>query len=260
MIAASAISANAYMMEQKWILSSSTNFGRLEDAWRRTIREFDILRTAFVPTPGLGTLQVVTKAGIDDSVVLQQPEAECTSGKSLSTLRLVQNEKAKFTLVWKAHHALFDQWTLVMVKETVERFYKGRKGSGAVQFKPFIRHLVETSSQDYAAEHDTYWKSYLADAIPTPFPGKLGADASPKPHGRITFRTSIQAAHSVTAGIIARAAWALVLSQYTNTDTVVFGTTLSGRNVTLPDVENICGPTTTTVPVRVHIQKNESLH
>lgn len=44
---------------------------------------------------------------------------------------------------------------------------------------------------------------------------------------------------------LARAAWALTLANYSNTTDV--GVNISGRNASLPDVDNIAGPTLATV-------------
>ncbi|KAB8275020.1 hypothetical protein BDV30DRAFT_237045 [Aspergillus minisclerotigenes] len=255
MLAASALSPNAYMAEHSWTVPSSTDLGKLEDAWRRTIEKFDILRTAFMSIPSRGTLQVVSKPATH-SKVFQRSEED---SKALSTIILTRSDNGEYKLEWRAHHALFDQWTLVMVKEAVEKFYNGMGVPDIVQFKTFIGHLMETSSSQNAIAHHAYWDNYLHGVAPTPFPNKPERIIrSPKQHRRIKIRTSIRAAHAVTAGIIGRAAWALVLSQYTNADTVVFGTTLSGRNATLPDIESVCGPTITTVPLRVNIPKNQN--
>lgn len=258
MLAASALSPNAYVMVQKWDLGPFANISKLEHAWRRTIQRLDILRTAFVSTPRLGTLQVVTKPAVNLAVFQKQGE-ESGNGKELSMLRLEPVEGNYFRLIWRAHHALFDQWTLMMVIDAVQREYRGEAHHDHTQFKSFIRYLTESSSKHSTDSHGAYWNHYLKGVIPTPFPNKPSAATVSSQHGRVTLKTSMQAAHSVTAAIIARAAWSLVLSQYTNTDTVVFGTTLSGRNVPLPDIESICGPTITTVPVRVHVRKNEAI-
>ncbi|KAI1432075.1 acetyl-CoA synthetase-like protein [Xylaria sp. CBS 124048] len=259
MLAASSLSKNAYVMEQKWDLGPSVKIDRLEEAWRQIIHRIDILRTAFVPTPTLGTLQVVINPS-ENLTVFQKEEAQDGNGKELSVLRLETAENGHHRLVWRAHHALFDEWTLMMVIDAVEKAYRGHMIDAPAQFKTFIRHLTETSSSSSFEVRDSYWNHYLGGAIPTPFPNRPGAPtSSPKEHGRVTLKTAMQAAHAVTPAIIARAAWSLVLSQYTNAETVVFGTTLSGRNVPLADIESICGPTITTVPVRVDIKKDKSV-
>src|SRR5205814_10023020 len=52
-------------------------------------------------------------------------------------------------------------------------------------------------------------------------------------------------------------AWALILSIYTDSDAVVFGVVLSGRNLPLAGVENTIGPLINTLPL--HVLLNRSL-
>ncbi|KAI3323648.1 acetyl-CoA synthetase-like protein [Xylariaceae sp. AK1471] len=259
MLAASALSPNAYVMEQKWDLMDSIDVDRLEYAWRLTIEKFEILRTAFVSTHTLGTLQVVTQLAKGLSVFCKEG-AQSKNKRELSMLRIEPAQQGRVRLVWRAHHALFDQWTIMMVINAVEKTYRGVADQDISQFKIFIRHLAESSSKHSVQASDAYWKKYLQGVAPTPFPNKPSAPTIPsKGHGRVTLKTSLKAAHGVTAATIARAAWSLVLSKYTNVDTVVFGTTLSGRNAPLIHIENVCGPTITTVPVRVRIDERQSI-
>ncbi|KAI1323795.1 acetyl-CoA synthetase-like protein [Xylariaceae sp. FL0255] len=260
MLAASALAPNAYVMEQQWELEASVDINKLEDAWRLTVERFDILRTRFVSTPALGTLQVVMKPIMNRSVFQSRDVKDGDDRNELSILKIESAAKGKSRLVWRAHHALFDQWTLMMVIESVEKAYKGVIDDHApAPFKIFVRYLAEEKNER-AAESGAFWREYLRDVTPTPFPNKPSAPSvSSKDHGRVTLKTSITDAHGVTAAIIARAAWAMVISKYTNADTVAFGTTLSGRNAPLVDIESIYGPTITTVPVRVRIDEGESI-
>ena len=59
-----------------------------------------------------------------------------------------------------------------------------------------------------------------------------------------------------TLATFIRGAWALVASQYTRSDDVVFGETLTGRDISLPGVEGIVGPLIATVPIRIHVSRN----
>src|SRR6185437_15414816 len=64
---------------------------------------------------------------------------------------------------------------------------------------------------------------------------------------------------STTTASIIRAAWALLISNYTNSDDVVFGETFSGRSVPIPGIEGMIGNTITTLPVRIRVNKNNSV-
>ncbi|KAF7728991.1 PKS/NRPS-like protein biosynthetic cluster, partial [Penicillium ucsense] len=244
MLVASAMSPKAYMADLEWALPLGINVSKLKDAWRQTIDALDILRTQFLSTSSHGTLQVVTKPGAPSaaSIVFDNPQSY--GGQSLSSLKIVSIDGGvggKLKLFWRVHHSLFDEWTLLMVQQTVSGFYNNSEVPSPVQFKHFIEHLKNVA------------------VTPFPNPDAKSLDSTGKPHLRIQLSTPLHPAHSMTAGTIARAAWALVLSQYTNSETVLFGATLSGRNAGLTGIESVCGPTLTTVPVRVKIPKGRNI-
>lgn len=64
----------------------------------------------------------------------------------------------------------------------------------------------------------------------------------------------------VTTATTIKLAWALTLSQYGGSDDIVFGQTLAGRNVNVPSIEEILGPTMTTVPLRIRLQRMIRVH
>lgn len=264
MLVASAMSSNAYMAELEWAVPLDINVKRFKDAWRKTINAFDILRTEFVSTPANGTLQVVAKPGATSAGSSIFEDAESHSEQRLSSLKLVPLDdrvRGRLKLVWRVHHALFDEWTLLMVQQTVSGFYNASEVPSPVQFKHFIEYLENADRDTSRGAHSTYWTDYLQDVAVTPFPNPdaKSLDSPGKPHHRLKLSTSLHPAHSMTAGTIARAAWALVLTQYTNSDTVLFGATLSGRNAGLNGIESVCGPTLATVPVRVRIPKGQNV-
>lgn len=262
MLVASAMSPKAYMADLEWALPLDINVSKLKDAWRQTIDALDILRTQFVSTSSHGTLQVVVKPSATSAVSGVFDSPELYSEENLSSLKILPIDGGlggRRKLFWRVHHALFDEWTLLTVQQTVSGFYTNSEIPSPVQFKHFIEHL-KSGDRDTLV-HTSYWTDYLQDVPVTPFPNpdakSLGSPG--KPHRRLELPTSLHPAHSMTAGTIARAAWALVLSQYTNSDTVLFGATLSGRNAGMAGIESVCGPTLATVPVRVKIPKGQNV-
>jgi hypothetical protein len=55
----------------------------------------------------------------------------------------------------------------------------------------------------------------------------------------------------ITFASILKTAWALVLARYLNTNNVVFGHLVSGRNVSLEGIETVVGPCLNVVPVHI---------
>ncbi|KAJ5508771.1 hypothetical protein N7527_010914 [Penicillium freii] len=171
MLAASAVSPNAYVAEHVWAVPLDINVKRFKDAWRQTIDAFDILRTEFVSTPAHGTLQVVVRPPATSAGPGVFEDAEPHSGQILSSLRLISLDdgmERRWKLVWRVHHALFDEWTLPMVQQTVSGFYYDSKVPSLVQFKHFINYLESSDSDTSWGAHSTYWTDYLQDIVVTP--------------------------------------------------------------------------------------------
>ncbi|CAI6092446.1 unnamed protein product, partial [Clonostachys chloroleuca] len=63
----------------------------------------------------------------------------------------------------------------------------------------------------------------------------------------------------VTASTIVRAAFSMLVSRETDSTDVMFGMTLAGRQANVPGVEQMEGPTIATVPVRVLIDRSQSV-
>ncbi len=122
-------------------------------------------------------------------------------------------------------------------------------------FNMFIQTMISCRPLDTT----NYWKSQFRDAEFTHFPPPLLP--TEKPGQQVNLECSISLPKSRESGILSstilRAAWALVLSMYTRTQDVTFGATLSGRNVPLAAVEGVIGPTLTTVPIRIKLDKKE---
>ncbi|KAH8655379.1 hypothetical protein BX600DRAFT_439893 [Xylariales sp. PMI_506] len=265
-IAASEQFPGAYIAEHSWALDHVTDLSRLESAWRSVIARYDILRTSFVSNPRFGMLQVVKRSRSTD-VVFQLAnstayDATTTDNQfaSWSALTLFQTDSTggKAKLRWRLHHAVFDEVTFALVVDAVVKIYAGSMPHNLVQFKPFVSELLTARTDGkLTASSNEFWSGYLKNVALTHFPDK---PQNVSEHRKVTLKfPAVRAAHSVTPATIARAAWGLVLSQYCDADDVVFGSTLSGRNSAMPDIESVCGPTVTTVPIRVRIHKDETV-
>jgi non-ribosomal peptide synthetase component F len=65
--------------------------------------------------------------------------------------------------------------------------------------------------------------------------------------------------YGVTLNTAVQAVWALLLSRWTGSDDVVFGTSVSGRPPEVPGAERMVGLFTNTLPVRVALRPDERL-
>ena len=160
-------------------------------------------------------------------------------------LALINNEH----FVWTAHHAIYDGWSVSLLFEKVARAYEGQNVVSSTPFKNFIGRLTEVSE---AANIDFWSQQFTTSgSFPTSYP-EVGLGYTATSKKTITIQGTAPTLSSVILpSTIKRAAWALTMATYADSEDVVFAQTLAGRNLALDGIDDMMGPTITTVPVRV---------
>jgi amino acid adenylation domain-containing protein len=243
------------------------DIGRFKEAWRRTVSLCSNIRTRIVFVQGK-SVQVIAK---DDAVtdeccdvdmdVAQADvmDAKMTYGSPLSCVRFAKDSEGRLILLWAIHHSVFDGWSLRSILSILNRLYYGSAVKNPPPFSRFI-HYTTTLDRDSAAD---YWKAELSGAERAPLP--VATTGTPDAASRATTRTLDESLsisprdYSVTKASILRAAWALVLAAHGGIDDVCFGATVSGRQAPVSDVEELIGPTIATVPVRVRLNREQTV-
>ena len=258
----------AYVAHNVFRLPEAVDIAQFKAAWEKAVEEMEILRTRIVHTSMSTFLQVVLKqeklewyradSTIDaTNASLQLPEY---SGSSLMKFTIIDNnDRGDRFFVWSIHHALYDGWSLPRMLQRVEDIYfDGSPASPKAPYSKFIRYLSNTDSQAC----DRYWKSKFDDLQSLHFPpvSSLNADQDAQAE---TLKYTIRLPETpkstgLTLPTMIRAAWAILLSAHTGSEDVVFGETLTGRDVPVDGIIDMLGPTLTTVPTR--IQVNSSLN
>jgi len=124
------------------------------------------------------------------------------------------------------------------------------------------RHYVAWLAQKDQGRADAFWSAALGDLEEaTSLAGRLPRSRQPG-HVRANRRLSRAASErlerfarerSLTQNTVLQGALALVLGRYTGSADVVFGVTVSGRDPSLPDVEQMVGLFINTLPLRVQL-------
>lgn len=268
MLALSSRQTGAYIAQHVFRLSLASNeANRFRHAWMETIRRTEILRTriVYIHDQGLGSLQVVVddapvweEASTLNGYLSQSRNTSMTYGSQLSRYALVTEGDERF-FVWTAHHALYDGGSIPMILDHVQQFFKGEEITPAPPFTSFISYLDSVDP----IIRDDYWKNQLAAcSISTfPLPRTLATQKKTRVEKSLLHGMGfIQNENAVfTKSAIIRAAWAIVISQYTGSDDIVFGATLAGRNAPVLEMERIIGPTITTVPIRVQLESTRTV-
>ncbi|RYP37116.1 hypothetical protein DL767_003070 [Monosporascus sp. MG133] len=246
-------------------LQEDVDMSRFQAAWQQVIRATPILRTRIVDLPRQGLVQVVLDelpqwtTGRNLDAFLQQLQSQATMGLGtpLSHYALVIHDNKKRYFVWTKHHAIFDGWSVPLLLKQVEAAYGGHMADVLTPFQGYIKYILHTGKN--ACQ---YWEDEFRSSGAVAFPALPSAKYQPKADYTVQHQISALKWHhdnDITPSTVVRAAWALLTAQYANHPDVVFGATVTGRNAPLPGIEQLAGPTITTVPVRFVINWEETV-
>ncbi|KAK9744062.1 hypothetical protein K7432_018322 [Basidiobolus ranarum] len=155
------------------------------------------------------------------------------------------------------HHAILDATSWELVQQDFHDVYHGEPRVSLYPFAKFVEEIYSKTSDDVAKEK-YYWLNKFAQ-LSRAFIPRLGAPQESGPTRNQIARSiqlpverisqCAQQLH-VTAFTLIKAAWAILLREYTQSNDVVFGYVLNGRNGDLEGVSTIVGPCINTLPSR----------
>ena len=267
MLAATEQRPTAYLVRQVFALPDSIDLLRFREMWNVMVQWAPVMQTHILLGHRSGSLQVLSKKAptwqihddLDEYVARDQARA-MGMGQPLIRLALVhQKANGVSYFVWTAHHSVYDGWSSQLIYKQLVALYLGDELPPTVPFTRFIEYLQRKKEVD-GIKTASYWRDQLGGDVPSAFPAMPSAFYQPKPTAllRSEIDTSSVLDHSrsgLSLADVLRAGWAVTLGQYLGTSDVVFGATLSGRNAPVAEITELIAPTITTVPVRVHFDR-----
>ncbi len=258
-------SAKTYVAQRLACIPSHIGLGAWKDAWEKVVAASPILRTRVAQLQQPGLQQVVLKESIswrqptDLAQYLENDRNEKMNlGQSLARYAIVNHpNNGERYMVWTVHHVLYDGWSEPLLLEKVRNALQDQLTETRTQMRDFVKYVRNT---DEVAMQE-FWRRELKGAVGPQFPRLPSRDYMPTPDAMIEHHILLETltGSPFTLATLVRGAWALVASQYTGSDDVVFGETLTGRDIPLAEVENIVGPLIATVPVRIPIDRTSSV-
>ncbi|KAJ5112863.1 HC-toxin synthetase [Penicillium angulare] len=269
----SVVSPGTYIRRDIFELSSNLDKDLMKNAWSRVISANPILRTRiFQPTSGNQTLQVVLKTSLTwhdydvNDMTQYLTDSDCKSSMGfmdpLITLAIINARAGKHEANSKRflsvtlHHAIYDSLSIHLIFDQVEAAYRNYQLRYR-PFAPFIEYIERcqrvgglfwSKQFEGAGEHTTIFPALPVEHyIPRPV-DILG-------HSVECLPTSL----GYTPNIHLRAAWAMTMFQYSSSQDVVFGVTVTGRNCEFPGIDQISGPTFATLPLRAIFDPSQTI-
>ncbi|MED4404214.1 non-ribosomal peptide synthetase, partial [Metabacillus fastidiosus] len=192
------------------------------------------------------------------------------SKDTLIRVSLIRTEENLYKLVWSHHHILLDGWCLGIVLGELFTIY-GKMINGEEfeleETKPYSDYIKWLEKQD-TEEGRTYWKHYLEGYEEKAQIPKLNSANSNSEYFRkekiIEFSTGFTSKltnlanrNNVTFNTVFQSIWGTILAKYNNTEEVVFGTIVSGREAPVDGIEKMIGLFINAIPTRIKLEKNK---
>ena len=236
---------------------------RLASAWARVVQRHSSLRTVFIESSAQDGLfdQIVLKSVTPDVVIMtcseldiarefqsQQPISyrSRTPPHRLTIARVAPN---RLIGQLEINHAIVDGSSIANIVHDICQAYEGSLAAQpAFRFSDYIDFIQHS---DVSASTD-FWKQYLKGQNPCLFPNlaQLEGPVSGKVVANLNVDISLSSKAvksfcerlNITPLSLFQVAWGIVLKVYTESTRVCFGYLSSGRDVTLPGIEDGVGP------------------
>ncbi|KAF6816598.1 nonribosomal peptide synthase [Colletotrichum musicola] len=169
----------------------------------------------------------------------------------------------------KIHHALIDAYSLHALVHKVRARANGMTTKPGTSFWDWAR-LLRRHQEENKPDGDRFWAEKIekhADAkgcfvLPEPARDlRLEARQVERMHFAVDPAAIDTRARSlgVTSAAIFYAAWTLVVATYTDSDSIVFGSVLSGRGLDVPGSLDAIGPVINVLPLHVAVRRGATL-
>ena len=251
-------------------IPSSIDLDRFRAVWDRAVQRHPVLRTRLIHTSA-GIFQAVIKAAkplswhsggnLDEYLESDQIDY-MTFGQDLLRLGIVQNQASNERFfVFTAQHVIYDAFMRSMLfKEVEAAYFDDFPKTPLPKMNKFIKYITETE-KDAATK---FWTTYLEGSETKPLlnivdkPGTLVVSER-----RMTTESAKLSDHSlseVSLPTIIEVASALAVAREMECSDVVFYSDRSGRNLPVDGIQDLIGPTTLFLPVRVHVDRKQKVH
>ncbi|WP_219268589.1 non-ribosomal peptide synthetase [Pseudomonas sp. Xaverov 259] len=284
-----------YYMQDRYRINSALDPERFAQAWQAVIARHEALRASFCWNVGEDMLQVIHKPGstpieyLDwshDPEAEQEPrlqallKAEREAGFDLLNqapfhLRLIRVGEARYWFMMSNHHILIDAWCRSLLMNDFFDIYmalgEGREAQLATP--PRYRDYIAWLQRQNLNEARQWWQQNLqgferTTPIPSDRPflrehaGHSGGMVVGDCYTRLDARDGAQLrelaqAHQLTVNTFAQAAWALVLRRLSGDRDVLFGVTVAGRPVEMPEMQRTVGLFINSIALRVKLPEDD---
>ncbi|MCV6638056.1 amino acid adenylation domain-containing protein [Candidatus Albibeggiatoa sp. nov. NOAA] len=266
------------------------NTDYLKQAWFTVQQRHAVLRSLFIWDKQKQPLQIVLK-DVELDWILEDWQHDDKATQQIKLQQLLQQDKEQgFTLnkaplmrcyliqlsaqnyhfIWSHHHIILDGWSLPIILQEVLAVYQALNQGQTPQlpalrpFKDYIQWLQKRNNEQV----QQYWTNALSGiTAPTPLGINKPVQAATQYAEQCfdfskelsTYMQQFVREQRITVNTLLQAAWALVLSNYSRNQDILFGGMVSGRPAELQQIEKMVGLFANTIPIRIQIDNQQTI-
>ena len=202
------------------------------------------------------------------------------SEDSLFRMAYIHLDGQNDLMLWSCHHIIMDGWSLAILKGCFETYYNDlctgisvAEISAQIEMEinkevPFSEYVNQLSENDDESA-STYWTNLMEDydgdsQIPCSEDVCNDNMQSQKMDRWLTTSATesikkLASSLHVTVNSVVEASWGILLQKINNCEDIIFGKTVSGRDVNIAGIDKMVGILINTIPVRVKCETSESV-
>lgn len=159
------------------------------------------------------------------------------------------------------HHALYDGWSWDLILDDLNAILDNQAPLGRPSFQYVSRAIRGRQDEATSDAAISYWTSLLNNCEHQSLPSLVSTRPakavrlSTQRFMKLSYAELSEVAADLHIGrqTIMQACWGLMLSAYTDSDDVIFGTVVSGRHAPIEGVSEVIGPCLATLPTRLRL-------
>ncbi|KAK3679485.1 NRPS [Recurvomyces mirabilis] len=157
------------------------------------------------------------------------------------------------------HHALYDQWSMDVLKRNLSASMNGRAIAHTASFELVSAHYTSKLEGSAKEKNEVFWQDQLRDCTATLLPNMNTKVVAPGLQRTQWHDLDLEIADArskalrlgISLPAVFQSAMAIILGSYCGSADVTFGAVFSGRHLPLPAIEEVFGPCLVTLPCRV---------
>ncbi|OOM76971.1 gramicidin S synthase 2 [Clostridium puniceum] len=256
----------------------------LQKAWDFVIENNEMLRTIYRWKSIDKPLQIVLKrhyvlikiidltneldkCGAIEKIKLTDLSKRIDITKETLRIYLCKLEECKYEMIISNHHILYDGWSnAIILNELMKAYtclYEGKepRRNNKTKFSEFIKYINNLDKE----KQKEYWKNHLHDLENKDdcFVSKVKGISKEISYKISNFKSNkikeFAKENKILLSSLLYSTWGVLIQKITNSNEVIFGTTVSGRPESIKFIDNMVGLFINTIPLRVQSESNTTL-